>query len=158
MIRTEIINEVKKYFKIQELVSEKVYQKYGDNAWFIFNTELLACLLLIRVGIGRPITINNWANGGKFDERGYRENISSIVSKKSENDQLYVSGHVIGIAVDFDVKGMTAVEVRKWIIDNAEIFPCKIRLERSINGKLINWVHLDIKHYEENPKAYLFDV
>ena len=158
MERIEIITEVKKYFKLEELVSEAVYKKYGETAWFIFSTELLTCLLLVRVGIGKPITVNTWHVGGKFDERGYRENLSDIVLAKSTKEELYVSGHVLGIAVDFTVKGMTAPEVREWIVDNQDMFPCKIRLERSINGRLINWVHLDTKYYEENPKVYLFDI
>ena len=31
MERAELIQEVKKYFKIQELVSEAVYKKHGDE-------------------------------------------------------------------------------------------------------------------------------
>ncbi len=74
MERSELIQEVEKYFKLEELVSEAVYKKYGETAWFIFQTELLVSILLIRVGIGMPITVNNWHSGGRFDERGYREN------------------------------------------------------------------------------------
>jgi hypothetical protein len=158
MEREELIQEVKKYFKLEELVSEAVHNKYGETAWFIFQTELLACLLLVRVGIGKPITINTWANGGRFDERGYRENLSDIVQTKTNNGQVYLSGHVLGMAVDFTVKGMTATKVREWIVDNQEMFPCKIRLERSVNGKEISWVHLDTKYYDGNGKIYLFDI
>lgn len=158
MERAKLIQEVKKYFKLQELVSEAVYQKYGETAWFIFQTEILVCLLLIRVGIEKPITINNWNSGGKFDERGYRENLSDIVTSKTNNGQLYISGHVLGTALDFTVKGMSATKVRKWIVENQEMFPCKIRLEQSVNGKEISWVHIDTKHYDGNPKVYLFSI
>lgn len=158
MERSELIQEVKKYFKLEELVSEAVYKKYGETAWFIFQTELLVSILLIRVGIGMPITVNNWHSGGRFDERGYRENLSDIVTAKTNKGQIYISGHVLGTAIDFTVKGMTATEVREWIVDNQDMFPCKIRLERCVNGKEISWVHLDTKHYDNNPKIYLFDI
>lgn len=158
MERSELILEVKKYFQIQELVSEAVYKKHGEAAWFIFQTEILVCLLLIRVGIGKPITINTWHRGGRFDERGYRDNLSEIVTSKTDNDQLYISGHVLGIALDFTVKGMTANAVRSWIVENKDMFPCKVRLERKYLGKSISWVHIDTKHYDNNPKIYLFDV
>jgi len=158
MEREDVIEEVKKYFKLEELVSKAVHNKYGEAAWFIFQTELLASLLLIRVGLDKPITINTWENGGRFDERGYRENLSDIVQAKTNQGQVYISGHVLGMAVDFTVKGMTATEVRAWIVENAEMFPCKIRLERNVNGKEITWVHLDTKYYDGNPKIYLFDI
>jgi len=158
MERAELIQEVKKYFKIQELVSEAVYRKHGEAAWFIFQTEILVCLLLIRVGIGKPVTINNWHVGGEFDERGYRDNLCDIVVSRTSREQLYISGHVLGIALDFDVKGMTASEVRNWIVENKHIFPCKVRLERKYRGKEISWVHIDTKYYDKNPKVYLFDV
>ncbi len=158
MERAELIQEVKKYFQIQELVSEAVYKKHGETAWFIFQTEILVCLLLIRVGTGQPITINTWHKGGRFDERGYRDNLSEIVASKTDNDQLYTSGHVLGIALDFTVKGMTANAVRKWIVENKDMFPCKIRLERKYRGEFISWVHIDTKYYDKNPKVYLFDV
>jgi hypothetical protein len=81
--------------------------------------------------------------------------MSSIVRNKST---LYLSAHIFGKAVDFDVEGMSAVDVRKWIIENAEKFPCKIRLERNLNGKPINWVHLDTMSDESKGKVYQFDV
>lgn len=158
MSRGEIIEQVKVYFKIQELVSKEVYEKYGDASWFVLQTGALVCLLLIRVGIGKPITVNTWHKGGRYDERGYRDNLGPIVVGKTVSGELYVSGHVLGCAFDFKVKGWSACEVRTWIEENAEIFPCKIRLERQLNGKPITWVHIDTKYYEDNPKVYLFDL
>ena len=53
---------------------------------------------------------------------------------------------------------MTSVEVRAWIVANADLFPCKIRLERNMGGKPINWVHMDTMADEGAPKVYQFDV
>lgn len=149
------MNTIKDYFIIQELVDPTVYDKYGEMAWKFIDDRLLECLLIIRQELDVPISINNWFYGGNFTQRGLRHNMSPLVSSK---DRLYLSAHIFGKAVDFDVSGMTAVEVRKWIVDNPQKFPYKIRLERNLGGKPITWVHLDIMSDESKPKVYQFDV
>ena len=157
-MRQDIIDEAKKYFKIQELVSKTVYNAYGEGSWALLQSDILMCLCLIRVGINKPIHVNNWDNGGVFDERGFRENISDIASRKTEQGKLYTSGHLLGMAIDFHINGMSSEKVRDWIVEHEDIFPCKVRLERKLNGKPISWVHIDTKYYDDNPKVYLFDV
>ena len=124
------MSNIKDYFKIEELVDKTVFEKYGETAWKFIDKDLLACLLVVREGIGFPMTINNWKWGGTFSQRGLRHNMSELVKKKTK---LYLSAHIFGKAVDFDVQGMDAVEVRKWIVANADKFPCKIRLERNLH-------------------------
>ncbi len=109
--------------------------------------------MIIRENLGREIYVNNWDSGGEFDERGLRSNVQEILKGKTLKGLLYLSGHILGKAVDFDVKGMKAEEVRQWIVDNAELFTFKIRLEAGVN-----WVHIDVFYEEENPKIYLFEV
>jgi len=146
---------IKDYFIIQELVDPTVYNKYGEMSWKFIDDRLLECLLIVRQELNAPISINNWFYGGNFTQRGLRHNMSPLVSTKNK---LYLSAHIFGKAVDFDVSGMTAVDVRKWIVDNPKKFPYKIRLERNLNGKPITWVHLDIMSDESKPKVYQFDV
>lgn len=155
MNRAEIITELKKYFNIHELVDEPVYSIFGERAWRFFSTDLLHSLLIIRKQLNKPMTINTWKWGGRFSQRGLRHNQSSMVRSKSRP---YLSAHMMGKAVDFNVKGITPNEVRLWIVNHADLFPCKIRLERNLRGNPINWVHLDIVDEEKNPKIYLFDV
>ena len=71
---------------------------------------------------------------------------------------MYLSAHVMGKAIDFDVKGMKATEVRDWVEENQDIFPYKIRLENKMNGKPIRWSHLDVYYSRKNPKVYKFNV
>lgn len=146
---------IKDYFDVKELVDKTVYNKYGESSWKFLDDMALECLLIIREELGKPITVNNWHVGGRFSQRGLRHNMSSIVKNKTS---LYLSAHIFGKAFDFDVKGMTSVEVRDWIVDNADKFPCKIRLERNMGGKPISWVHLDIMSDPSIPKVYQFDV
>lgn len=158
MTRTEIISELKLYFKIYELVGKWTYKIHKDRSWKFFSTEALFMLLIIRKNIDRSITINNWFWGGKFSQRGLRTNLQNIFRQMFKVGKLYLSGHVLGEAFDFDVKGMTAPEVRAWIKANQHLFPFKIRLERNKNGKPINWVHADCIQEDHNPKIYEFDV
>ncbi|WP_435415857.1 hypothetical protein [Polaribacter aestuariivivens] len=158
MNRTEIIFSLKKYFKIHELVGKWTYKIHGERAWKFFSTEALYMLLIIRENLGKPITINNWFWGGKFSQRGLRTNLQNIFKQMFSSGKLYLSGHVLGEAFDFDVEGMTAPEVRNWIKQNQHLFPFKIRLERNKNGKPINWTHADALQEDHNPKVYEFDV
>lgn len=149
------MNNIKEYFCIEELVDKEVYNKYGDAAWKFIDEMLIECILVVREELGKPMTINNWKWGGQFSQRGLRHNMSPMVQKKT---RMYLSAHMFGKAVDFDVEGMTAVEVREWIVANADKFPCKIRLERNMGGKPISWVHLDIMSDPSKGKVYQFDV
>jgi len=76
------------------------------------------------------------------------------------DSQLYLSAHLMGKGIDFGVAGMSADEVRTWIIENQDLFPCKIRLEHKVakTGKTITWVHLDVYYEEKNPHIYFFNV
>jgi hypothetical protein len=160
MTRVEIINRVSKYFAIYELVDKQTYERFGERSWQFFDTDTLHCLLLIREGINKPIDVNNWFWDGLYDERGLRTNLCEIVKSKTNANKLYLSGHVMGKAIDFKISGMDSEDVRKWIIDNEDIFPCKLRLEHKklSTGKPISWVHFDTYQLDSNAKIYLFNV
>lgn len=154
----KIYREIKKYFKIQEFVSPRVYKKYGETAWQFICPRLLHTLLIIRIAIDKPITINNWHTGGKFKQRGLRSNMGSIFYSKFKKGRMYLSAHVMGRAVDFDVAGMTAPEVRDWLEMFEKELPYKIRLENKMKGKQISWVHLDMFSNTANNKIYRFNI
>lgn len=158
MRRDEVIRDLKQYFDISELVGPETHRVHGERAWKFFSTDALEALLITRVNIGRKITINNWAWGGKFTQRGLRSNLQNIFRQLTKTLKLYLSGHVLGEAFDFDVDGMTAEEVRDWIKGNEHLYPMRIRLEHKKNGKPITWVHLDTIQELHNPKVYFFNV
>tara|TARA_R110000868_G_scaffold139805_2_gene354915 strand:+ start:4729 stop:5271 length:543 start_codon:yes stop_codon:yes gene_type:complete len=158
MERFEIINELKNYFKIYELVGPFAFKIHGERAFKFFSTDSLNMLLITRKGINRSITVNNWYFGGKFSQRGLRSNLQNLFRQMFLSRKLYLSGHVLGEAFDFDVFGMDAVSVRNWIIENQHLYPFKIRLENLKNGVPISWVHMDAIQEEKNPKVYLFNV
>jgi hypothetical protein len=65
---------------------------------------------------------------------------------------VYLSPHLMGKAIDFTIGGLTAEQGRKLIIDNANLFPCNIRLEDGVS-----WIHFDVQNqHGSNAKVYLF--
>jgi hypothetical protein len=155
------------YFDLEEIVCPHVYYKYGEMAWQFFDPRQLALLDWTRIKIG-PMYANNWmhkyensdyiryiretiqkngpiiqseipvAPGDLFDERGIRCNLCSTVLAKTKAGVIYLSGHILGKATDYNVQGKLAEEVRQWFIKNKGIIPYPIRLEKGVS-----WVHQD---------------
>ena len=153
-----IVNKFKEYFAPEEVVSKEVFTRHGFNSYNFICPMLMEVMVLIREGIDKPITINNWKWGGQFSQRGLRENTGYLSKNRTLNNQLYLSAHTLGKAFDFDVQGMKADEVREWIEANQDNLPYKVRLERNFKGNRINWVHLDVIQDERLEKVYFFDV
>lgn len=138
------------YFKLEELVSEKVYKRYGEKAWQFLDEGMLRTLDGIREDTGRPITVNNWLWGGNFHQRCFRGNLDEIPYVKTVNRVHYNSFHGHGKAVDFDIKGWSAEKSRKWILENQEKYPWITYMEDEVN-----WVHLDGRQ-SSHDGIYLF--
>lgn len=137
-----MMHDIKHYFKIEELVCPHVYNRFGESAWEFLDKDLLDVLLFIRETLNRPIYVNNWKWGGDKSQRGLRCNCDPLVKEKTYLEKPYLSAHIFGKGVDFNVQGMTAEEVRKWIADYQVYLPCKLRCEESVN-----WVHIDTLSY-----------
>lgn len=152
MTRDEVLTGIKQFFSIEELVCDHVVQKWGDKAWQFLDTDYLHALLVIRRDI---IKLPMWCNDKAVHQKGLRCNRCSIVKGKSAP---YLSAHVLGKAGDFVVTGMTAVEARKKIKENAALLPCKVRLERwDSYGNVTSWLHIDvIDAGPQQPKVYEF--
>ena len=127
------------YFDLQELVCPHVFKAYGDFAWNFLDDKIIDLINTIRERIGKPIHVNNWNTGGKFDERGFRCIQCDIVRNMIEANQLYVSAHMTGKGIDFDVEGLTAEETRIWLKANQRWWYHYFRLESAVT-----WVHLDL--------------
>ena len=154
----EILEGIKEYFDIYELVGKRTYKKFGESAWQFMDIRTLHCLLIIRKGLNKQIIVNDWKFGGSMEQRGLRTYVQNMIKNMIQKKRLYLSPHIFGKAIDFSVKGMNAQEVRYWILQNSVLFPCKIRLEHRLKGKPITWVHLDTFHKESNPDVYFFDI
>lgn len=137
MTRNELIKKLSENFKVQELVCRHCYEKFGEASWQFLSTELLSTLYTLRYVIfNKPITVNTWHNGGGFSQRGLRCNICPLVKDK---DDIYLSAHNLGCAIDFNVKDMQSDEVNNSIKRNIDKFKYPIRLESNTDG----WSHID---------------
>jgi hypothetical protein len=129
-----------KHFSLDEMVCEHVYDTFGGIVWSFFDIRLLVTLDTIREYIDKSIYINSWMVHGEFSQRGFRCIQCQLVKDAIKAKRLYVSPHMTGQGVDFDITGMTAEQGRQWIITNQDILPYNIRLENAVD-----WIHLDVR-------------
>lgn len=153
MTREEIVEAIKVYFDVDELVCDHTFAKYGQDSWRFLDTDYLHALLIIRRDILKTAM---YCNGAGKKQRGLRCNRCQLVREKSS---VYLSAHCLGKAGDFTVtRYKTAQDVREIIKQNAHLLPCKVRLERwDSTGKEISWVHIDVMDRgPQQPKVYEF--
>lgn len=154
MTRKQIIRDKDFRFSTQELVCPHIYERFGDVALQYFDIRLLETLLWIRKNIGLPMTVNTWSFGGNLSQRGLRCNMCEMVKGKT---QAYLSSHILGQGIDFNVNGVDAADVRKWLDECQKQLPYPIRLERMHDGKEITWVHLDVRNETPYKIVYFND-
>lgn len=146
MKRNELINEVKKYFQLKELVCPHCINTYGDKAWQFLSTELLSTIYTLRTKVIKvPMIVNS---GSTYTQRGLRCNMCALVKEKTK---LYMSAHCLGKALDFHTKEYTPEQCRQLIKDNIGMFEYPIRLEEDVN-----WVHVDTYTLNDNEKLVTF--
>ena len=124
-------------FIIQELVPSEVYSKFGEKSWMFLSRNILSTLAELRILFDKPITVNTWKWGGRFEQRGFR------TWHHYSNLQQYVesfSQHKFGNALDFDVKNINADKAREYIRrwKNQGCLPNLTRIETGVS-----WVHID---------------
>lgn len=127
-------------FEAHELVCSHVYKLHGDRSLSFMDARLKEWLAWFRKAIARPVYVNNYAWGGGKSQRGYRCNLCDLVQAKTKKKTVYASAHMRFQAVDFNVSGMSADEIRHWIAVHVDEMPCKIRIENDTQG----WVHVDV--------------
>jgi len=122
---------IPKYFKPQEFLPNDLYAIYGVEGLYLMDDRILWTMDALRSYFNKPITINNFFNGGSYNQRGYR-NDTNVGAK--------FSAHRYGRACDADVSGYTAEEVRQVIKDGklGDIMKYITRIEDNVN-----WLHLD---------------
>ena len=129
-----------KHFKIQELVSKLVFDRYGDFCWNFFSDDFKRDLDTIREYHGKGITINDWCFGGtNYTQCGLRSNLDPMVIGKTT---LYCSAHCMGKAVDMHSKDNIKLwNDCKYLIEKGKLRTIN-RLESQLSTKN-GWVHVD---------------
>ena len=129
------------HFEPYELVSPEVYSIYPDKAkiYELFDENALRILDMLREWAGVSLTVNNWWwKGNAKDSRrdsGFRSKNSSVGAVNS--------AHKLGKAFDIVSPKITTQQLWALIEKNADKLPCKIRIERTVGGKPITWLHFD---------------
>jgi len=115
-----------------ELFPMEILMGDGKGAALLLDNRIPWILMALRNNFG-PVTINTWHNGGQFSYRGYRPWNVKVGKPFSQ--------HKFGRGIDFDVKGMTAEEVREAIKKDQKFW-----LEKGITRieDKVSWNHLDL--------------
>ena len=121
-----------KNFIIKEFVPPEIWEVESEKSLNHIDARILESIEQIRTHFGSPVIINNWCYGGQFKYRGYRPAECTIGAAKSL--------HRSGRALDFDVVGLAAQDVRAEILKNEKKFPHIKRMETGVN-----WVHIDLR-------------
>lgn len=153
-MRTKLIQELKQYFDIRELVCPHTFQRFGESSWQFFDYQFLENILILRRDVLQiPLVCNDWHKGGSFSQRGFRCNICQLVKDATANNRIYLTSHANGAGVDFVSSRMTAQEMRDKIKAEQDRFTVPFRVENKVS-----WLHFDIydtgsgkKYNEFNP-------
>ena len=99
-----------KFFDLYELVDRATYEKWGEDAWNLFNPDLLYSIDGVREFLDVPCYINNWYGGhGQNQYRGYRPHDCPVGAVNSQ--------HKVGNAGDITIQGIDAGTARQRILD-----------------------------------------
>ena len=149
MTRGNIIQELKQYFNIKELVCPHTLNEWKEKSWQFLTTEILHTLLVIRRDILKvPLVCNT----STLTQRGLRCNLCEVVKNKTMNNILYLSSHHNGLGLDLSSPKMSAEKMRKLIQQNADLLPYTIRMENDVN-----WLHIDCYDNCDGHKINFFD-
>jgi hypothetical protein len=118
---------------IRQLVDPETFATLGDRCWGLFDDKLLSTIDRLQNRYNHQMVINTWHKKAPnpFRYRGFRSSDCTVGAK--------LSSHRRGQAIDFDVVGMTAEQVRKDIRDNIENLDIMFITQVENN---VNWVHI----------------
>lgn len=121
-------------FKLQELVTPSIYNARGESAWQLLDPRALITLQELRDALG-PCVVNDWADGGHYQESGLRDFETSTGAKWSQ--------HKYGRAFDCKFKSLTPADALAYVQANREKFPHLTVVENP--SATPTWFHFDTR-------------
>lgn len=109
-----MVSKISTYFYLYEFVPKEIYERWGEKSIRFIDRRIVLLADFIRDRFGKPMTINNWHEGGSLNNRGFRLPDSSVGA--------FLSDHKFGRAEDFNIEGITPQEVYKDIMDNQDMY------------------------------------
>lgn len=134
-------------FYLDEFINPTTYNKFGYKSQRYIRPELIKIAQCIRSYTGLSCEINNWANGGAYEESGLRDFTTSTGAS--------YSAHKFGAAIDIKIGDLDSFEMAKIIIDNYDdVFKplgvTRIEDPEYTKGKYRSWLHIDVLHTGSN--------
>lgn len=127
--------KLSKDFSDYEFVTPEIYQQFGIHSCWFIDPKLVAIAQFIRDRFNKPVTINNFLNGGPYRDSGFRDSSCQIGATNSQ--------HRHGRAIDFRVQGMTPQQVRNDIIRNYDLY--RTLGLTTMEADTPTWVHIDCR-------------
>ena len=127
------------HFFLDEFVCPEIYSARGGQSAQMIDMRIIMAAQYLREQLGKPITINNWWNGGQYHESGLREFNTRTGAKWSQ--------HKFGRAIDVKVAGMTPREFYAAVMSH-ENYLIENQLVTTIENiaSTPTWVHLDCRY------------
>lgn len=134
---------ISEHFEIEEFVPAALYKLFrAKSAWYI-DPRLPEVAELVRECVGRPVTINNWHRGGKYQFRGFRPRSCSEGAEYSQ--------HRLGRAIDVSVAGLAPrLVLEKIMAREADFIALGVNTLENPDFTP-TWLHLDLR-----PRVPLF--
>ena len=137
--------QLSKHFTLEEMTRSMVASRKGiDNipgAGEIKNLENLCYEVLepVRAHFDKPITVSS----------GYRSEAlcEAIGSKKT-------SQHALGCAADFEINGVSNIQVAYWLTNNVDFDQCILEFYKPTDGSA-GWIHASYNEKGANRKQVL---
>ena len=128
---------------LQELMHQQVYQSWGDRSIMFLDPKIVNILQAIRNRFKVPIIMNDWHNGGRLMNRGFRPHYSSVGAKLSQ--------HRFGRAADCHFgDGLTVQEVYADIMANETWYMNQGLTTVEDIRHTTTWLHLDCRWTNED--------
>ena len=140
MKRAAKIKQLQEKFTTTEIFCPHVVDKFGEGAWQFVSNEFVDMLHYFRFALFKSPIIINQPRRGRV-QRGVRCNLCPITKAYTARNEAYLTAHALD-GCDMDVQGVSAVQARKIITENAKELPHPIRLKRNVN-----YVHWDKRNY-----------
>lgn len=104
------VDGIKSFFMINEFIPNEILKlKHIDPLWFI-DADIIKLAIFERNWFDAPLIINT----NHLQNRGFRDPNSAVGAKLSQ--------HKLGKAFDSNVKGLSAGQMHKEILDNEKSF------------------------------------
>lgn len=131
-----------KWFRIEELVSPRLFEQYRDRQhilWQQFDPRGLYSCDMLREIFG-PATINDWLWGGKY--------VSSGLRLPGDEDYSLTSQHSHGRGFDYKFDNERPEIVRAFIIRNPQ--DERLKYITCIEKDTPTWLHGDCRNHDKD--------